>query len=54
MDLDLELSVSVYDVNMRIVVPFFFSTNQDFMEFSQVVLNTKLVLQAKVSLSGLR
>lgn len=24
MDLDLELSVSVYDVNMRIVVPFFF------------------------------
>lgn len=31
MDLDLELSVSVYDVNMRIVVPYF-STNQDFME----------------------
>ena len=40
MDLDLELSVSVYDdVNMRIVVPFFFN-QPGFHEMAQVVLNT--------------
>ena len=54
MALELELSVSVYDdVNMRIVVPFFFN-QPGIHEMSQVVLNTKLVLQAKVSLGGLR